>query len=122
MPIVYCLDYIRCMNALKQTVKYLQYYFFSKTKHDIHPPFLFDFINQVLNDKKQKSQYNEVEKYRSFLLQNTTQISCPNIGAPSKTLKQKSHSVKQIAKTSAVSKNSDNYYIEWLITTSLKRY
>jgi hypothetical protein len=43
--------------------KYLHYYFTASNGkgHGIHSPYVFDFIEKVLNDKKQYECYNNIE-------------------------------------------------------------
>lgn len=81
--------------------KYLHYYIISHSKkgHGIHSPFVFDFITQVLNDKKQYTCYKQIELLRRQLLHNKMPVTMQDFGAGSRT--HFNHAtVASIAKTS----------------------
>ena len=80
--------------------KYFQYYFRSFTKHDIHSPFLFDFLVNVLNDKQSKPEYRRIELIRKKLLANGTNIEVHDFGAGSRVHDQKQRTISNIAKAS----------------------
>jgi predicted O-methyltransferase YrrM len=82
--------------------KYLHYYFTASNGkgHGIHSPFIFDFIKNVLNDKKEFDCYALIEKERKALLDNTTVIEVEDFGAGSAVIKTKSRIVKDIAASS----------------------
>jgi predicted O-methyltransferase YrrM len=65
--------------------KYLQYWLTSSNGkgHGVHSPFVFDFIKNVLNDKKEKTCYAEIEAIRKQLLQNKNKIEVLDFGAGS---------------------------------------
>jgi len=82
--------------------KYLHYYFTASNGkgHGIHSPFVFDFIINVLNDKKQYDCYTAIEKRRQELLNDTTVIEVEDFGAGSAVIKTNSRVVKNIAQSS----------------------
>ena len=65
--------------------KYIHYYFTSSNGkgHGIHSPFIFDFIKNVLNDKKKYECYESIEKKRNELLQDKRVIDVEDLGAGS---------------------------------------
>jgi predicted O-methyltransferase YrrM len=82
--------------------KYLCYYFTASngSGHGVHSPFVFDFITNVLNDKKEYSSYRKIESLRKQLLANNTTIEVEDFGAGSSVMKSNKRIVKNIAKTS----------------------
>ena len=84
--------------AVTLSVKYLEYLFGSSHSkgHGIHSPFVFDFIQKVLNDKTDYPEYTQVEKLRKKLLADNTPVPIEEYGAGSRT-GPGSKSVSQIA-------------------------
>jgi predicted O-methyltransferase YrrM len=82
--------------------KYLHYYFTASNGkgHGIHSPFVFDFIKQVKNDKKEYSAYKLIEARRKELLHDDTVIEVEDFGAGSSLLKTNKRAVKDIARSS----------------------
>lgn len=65
--------------------KYIHYYFTASNGkgHGIHSPFVFDFIKNVLNDKKKYQSYAAIEKVRNELLHDKRVIDVEDYGAGS---------------------------------------
>jgi len=65
--------------------KYFHYYLNASNGkgHGIHSPFVFDFIKNVLNDKKIYECYNPIEKLRKKLLHDQRVIEVEDFGAGS---------------------------------------
>jgi predicted O-methyltransferase YrrM len=82
--------------------KYLHYYFTASNGkgHGIHSPFVFDFIINVLNDKKEYDCYQHIEKRRQELLNDATAIEVEDFGAGSSVIKTNTRVVKNIAQSS----------------------
>jgi predicted O-methyltransferase YrrM len=80
--------------------KYLHYYFTAANRkgHGIHSPFVYDFIQNVLNDPKQYPAYKQVENLRTLLLQDKTILAVEDMGAGSAINSKKQRSVASIAK------------------------
>lgn len=89
-------------GPFKLAIKYLQYYFTASNGkgHGIHSPFVYDFIEKVLNDKKQYPCYKEIENRRSELLKDNTVIEVEDFGAGSSVIKTNKRIVAKIAKSS----------------------
>ena len=82
--------------------KYL-YYLATATNgrgHGVHSPFVFDFIIHVLNDKKPKKDYSQIESLRKQLLQQSETIDVIDFGAGSGILKTNKRRIKDIASSS----------------------
>lgn len=90
-------------SHIELALKYVHYYLTSKNSkgHGMHSPFVFDFIKNVLNDKREYSAYGKIEHLRSELLKNEQVLIVDDFGAGSVTQAQKERSIKSIAKYAA---------------------
>jgi predicted O-methyltransferase YrrM len=86
--------------------KYLHYYFTASNGkgHGIHSPFVFDFVQNVLNDKRQFYTYTTIEYLRGILLNNQTTLHVEDLGAGSTVSKTQTRTVASIAKHAAKNK------------------
>ena len=86
--------------------KYLHYYITASNGkgHGIHSPFVFDFIKNVLRDKRQYDWYDIIETGRKKLLKQPAQIEVEDFGAGSAVIKTNKRMVKDIAASSLKSK------------------
>jgi predicted O-methyltransferase YrrM len=82
--------------------KYLHYYRTASNGkgHGIHSPFVFDFVKNVLNDKKTYPAYKPIESLRKKMLVNATVIEVEDFGAGSTVIKTKKRIVSAIAASS----------------------
>ncbi len=82
--------------------KYLHYIFTASNGkgHGIHSPFVFDFVTNVLNDKKKYNCYDTIEELREQLKKNDTVIEVEDFGAGSSVIKSNKRIVKDIANSS----------------------
>ena len=82
--------------------KYLKYYITASNGkgHGVHSPFIFEFIKNVLNDKKEYPCYQPIEKIRKTLLANNDLIEVEDFGAGSAVIKTKQRVIKDIAASS----------------------
>lgn len=89
-------------SPIKLAIKYLQYYFTASNGrgHGIHSPFVFEFIEKVLNDAKHYPCYTEIENRRKELLKDNTVIEVEDFGAGSSVIKTNKRIVAKIAKSS----------------------
>jgi len=86
-------------SSFRLASKYLRYYLTAANGkgHGIHSPFVFDFINKVLNDRTKYEDYNKVEGLRKELLKNKTILTIEDHGAGSSSSSLKERSVSSIA-------------------------
>lgn len=70
--------------------------------HGIHSPFVFDFVEKVLNDKEAYPEYSDAERLRKKLLADQTPVPMEDYGAGSKS-GAGSKGVSEIARVSAKS-------------------
>ncbi|MES1222548.1 MAG: class I SAM-dependent methyltransferase [Bacteroidota bacterium] len=90
-------------NYFQLASRYFSYYIKASNGkgHGIHSPFVFDFIINVLNDKKHYPAYHVVEGVRQKLINDTSEITVNDFGAGSVTGKNSQRSVSSIAKNAA---------------------
>ncbi len=60
---------------------YIIYFFSASSKYDIHSPFVYKFTTDVLNIRKQKPIYHEIELIRSKMLKSNVLIEVEPFGA-----------------------------------------
>lgn len=72
------------MHGLKMGSKYLWYFLNAKGRHSAHSPFLYQFIEEVLNNKTTQADYQKVESLRKQLLKSDQEISVIDLGAGSR--------------------------------------
>lgn len=65
--------------------KYLRYFLTSSNGkgHGVHSPFVFNFIKNVLNDRRNFYAYDKIEKLRTTLLMDHTEVKVVDLGAGS---------------------------------------
>ncbi len=96
------------MNKISFLLNYLIYFFTADNRHDIHSPFVFNFVNDILNDKSPYPVYQKIEALRHKLLKDETEIAVTDYGAGSELIERLQvqstfvkRSIKNIAKNSA---------------------
>jgi len=55
-------------------LKYLQFYFKASTKYQVHSPFVYDFVENVLEDKRQYYFFKTIEQYRKLISNDSQKI------------------------------------------------
>ena len=68
--------------------------------HGIHSPFVFDFVTNVLNDKRTFYCYRTIEKLRGYLKRDKTILAIDDFGAGSKVAGHIQRTVSSIARYS----------------------
>lgn len=81
--------------------KYLRYYFTAGNRHDVHSPFVYALVDEVLNDKAFKPAYAPVEALRKQLLQSGEVIEVTDLGAGSLMGATNTRRIKDIVKHAA---------------------
>jgi predicted O-methyltransferase YrrM len=89
-------------SAFQLALKFSRYYVTAANGkgHGIHSPFVFEFIDRVLNDTADYTAYANIEAIRQQLLQNNTEIAIEDMGAGSAVIGSKQRKVKAIAASS----------------------
>lgn len=87
------------VRIIQISFRYLTYLSRAKTRHGIHSPFVYDFIDKVLNDKTAYPEYNLVEEQRRKLLRNGNLIEIIDFGGSKSRIGYSTHlrRVKDIA-------------------------
>lgn len=88
---------------LKIAIKYFRYLARASNGkgHGIHSPFIFRFVQQVLNDKKKYPEYTRIEKLRKRLYNNHALLLIDDLGAGSAITASNNRTVSSIAKNAA---------------------
>ncbi|MBK5273022.1 MAG: SAM-dependent methyltransferase, partial [Bacteroidia bacterium] len=84
-------------------LKYLRYYLTASNGkgHGIHSPFIFHFINNVLNDKNYYLEFDLIEDTRRELLKDQTDLFVEDFGAGSSLSKTNKRTIASIARNAA---------------------
>lgn len=75
-------------SAIQRARKYLYYYITAKNGkgHGVHSPFVFDFIQHVLNDDRYFYAYQPIENIRKLMLNDTRVLSVEKFATGSRTV------------------------------------
>lgn len=94
---------MRGYSRIKLLCKYLHYYSTAQNGkgHGIHSPFVFDFVINVLNDRKTYYAYEQVEDMRQELLKDKHTLEIEDLGAGSVVAKARQRRVCDIARHAA---------------------
>ncbi len=90
------------MSKFKTVLRYGKYVLTAKTVYDVHGPFIFNFINSVLKDKRHFYAFDEIEYSRERLLSDKHIIIVEDFGAGSKVNKTPERKVSDIAKNTLI--------------------
>ena len=87
-------------------LQYLRYLLRAKTRHGIHSPFVFKFIEDILYDKTQYADYQTIEKQIAHLKQNRSVLEIVDFGAGKANAKYSTYfkRVQEVAKAAAITK------------------
>jgi predicted O-methyltransferase YrrM len=96
-----------CLNPMSkwlQAKAYFNYWLHARGITNIHSPFVFDFIKNVLHDNRTFYCYDEIENLRKELILSEEVIEIKDLGAGSHINKSLQRSIKSIAKNAATPK------------------
>lgn len=65
-------------------VSYLKYYLNAKTKYQIHSPFVFEFVQEILEDKRNYYYFKTIKHFINRIAGDTTSIVDPQNGLKTK--------------------------------------
>lgn len=102
------------MDYLQRIKSILRYYRSASTSYNVHSPFAYDFIENVLHDEKEVSSFEKIENVRSSLLKDNTKLVRTDFGAGSSGNTQKSSTVAEIARKSLSPSNTGRMYYRML--------
>jgi predicted O-methyltransferase YrrM len=86
---------------VKQLIRFLKFYFSAKTRYNVHSPFVFDFVENVLEDDRWFYAFTEIEVLRRHMLSDQRNIPITDFGAGSQVSRRKERSIASLAKYSA---------------------
>ena len=87
-------------NMFSVIIRYIRYYLNAKTIYDIHSPFAYDFITEVLNSKGDYYAFEALEYQRKVLLSNDNKLAVVDLGAGSRMGMGEIRKISQIASSS----------------------
>ena len=87
----------------KMLLRYLQFFYAARTRYDVHAPFVFQLLEEVVEDKRHYYIFDEVALLRQKLGRNREQVRIIDHGAGSLVQSSPNRLVKDIARHSAVS-------------------
>jgi predicted O-methyltransferase YrrM len=92
------------MQRVNLIFRYLSYKLFARHKHGhgIHSPFVYHFIENVLNQRDEPPAFQTIEKRRKSYLKSNEPVVITVHGARSKISKKNIRKLKDIVRTSAV--------------------
>jgi predicted O-methyltransferase YrrM len=77
---------------------YVNHQFNAKTRHGVHSPFVYNLIDKVIYDFKDKVEYQDIENLRKNLLNDDRTITITDLGAGSLVNNKKQKQIKELAK------------------------
>ena len=89
-------------SSFQLAFKYLNYWLTSSNGkgHGVHSPFVFEFVTQVLNDKREFDCFHTIEALRASLKNNDAEINVPDFGAGSRKNLDNERKISAIANSS----------------------
>ena len=87
-------------TSFQLAIKYIHYYISASNGrgHGIHSPFVFDFIEKILNDHRHFYVYDRVEALRQRMLNDTRILEVEDYGAGSSKTASNKRSVLRLQK------------------------
>lgn len=98
------------MATYHQLKAYTQHWLTVADQHSIHSPFFFDFYKNVIQNKEDTNHFREIERIRTGLLSNPTELTLEDLGAGSQKLKGVKRKLADIASTSLTPANYARLY------------
>jgi predicted O-methyltransferase YrrM len=86
---------------LQQIIRFVKYYFRAETRYNVHSPFVFQFVENVLEDDRWFYAFSEIEAYRNWLKANPELVEITDFGAGSQVSPNNIRSLASLAKYSA---------------------
>jgi hypothetical protein len=80
-------------------LSFLKFYWRAKTRYNTHSPFVFEFVENVLEDDRDYYAFSDIEVLRNALLENNNKIRVADYGAGSRTENGEDRVISKIAKS-----------------------
>lgn len=89
-------------SSFQLALKYFKYWLTAANGkgHGVHSPFVYDFIKNILNDRRQFDCFRYIESLRSDLKSDDTEINVPDFGAGSRMQLNNKRKISAIARSS----------------------
>ncbi|MEO8711108.1 MAG: class I SAM-dependent methyltransferase [Parafilimonas sp.] len=89
-------------SSTQLALKYIKYWISASNGkgHGMHSPFVFEFITQVLNDKREFDCFRYIESIREELKNDNAEIAVPDYGAGSRMQLNNKRKISAIARSS----------------------
>lgn len=91
------------MSSFRLLQRYLKYYWRAQNHQRVHSPFIFEFTQKVLEDRRFFYAFEEVEAVRDLLLKDKQTIQVTDFGAGSRLGSTQTRRINRIAKNAATS-------------------
>ena len=88
-------------TLIRHFIRFLKFYFRAGTRYHVHSPFVFDFVENVLEDDRWFYPFTEIEGVRMHMRKDGRMIPITDLGAGSQVSKKKERSIASLAKHSA---------------------
>lgn len=88
------------MKPLFIFFRFILFFFRATTAYRVHSPFVFEFVKNVLEDKRTFYSFGAIESIRRKLLTNKERIEVTDFGAGSQVIKSRVRQIKNMAKSS----------------------
>lgn len=85
---------------VKIFLRFLRYYFTAKTRYNVHSPFVFDFVENVLEDDRWFYAFSEIEVLRRHMLADKRAVPLTDYGAGSQVSRRRERSIASLARYS----------------------
>jgi predicted O-methyltransferase YrrM len=89
------------MQQLTMLIRYINYLQQARNRFDIHPPFLYELITEVFDDRKDYPEYHLVEGLKDELLKRVDAVEVQDLGAGSTVTRKKVRTVADITRHSS---------------------
>jgi predicted O-methyltransferase YrrM len=92
------------MEKIKILFRWLRFYLKANTIYRVHSPFVFDFTENILEDRRSYYAFDEVEALRAQLARDTRSIDVTDYGAGSHTDRRNMRRLRDIAHSALTDK------------------
>jgi len=80
--------------------RFIRHYFTAKTKFGVHSPFVYDFVESILEDSRRYYAFDEIERLRKHIFKSRTILEVTDFGAGSHIHAPKRRRISAIARHS----------------------
>ncbi|MEM6700287.1 MAG: SAM-dependent methyltransferase, partial [Bacteroidota bacterium] len=91
------------MSKIAMLQRYFQYYLKAKNYRKVQLPFVAEFAQEVLEDRRDFYAFDEIEAFRRLLLRDQNTIQVTDFGAGSQVHKSNERAIRKMARHSITS-------------------